>query len=108
MDLSRAAEVILLFIVVRNDEASLASFCKIQIRLKHSIFPGQAILLVNKIEPAERPYVSHFIINFANDNSVDRPTFISRKYTGNNDFNGTGSFFKISSDFNNTFSHIER
>ena len=103
--------------VAKIDEASLASPClinqvdiifKIQIRVKHSIFPGPVVLLVNEIEPVERVFVSQNIISFANDNSVDRTIFISRTYTGNNNFNVTGSFFKISANFNKTFCYTER
>ena len=57
----------------------------------------------------ERAFASQNIINFAKNNFVDRPTFISRKYAKNNNFNVvTGSFFKIFINFNETFCYIER
>ena len=110
--LPRAAEVILPFIAAKIDEASLATFnefdmiFKTQIRVKYSIFTGPAILLINKIEPVERSFVSQNINNFGNDNSTNRPTFISKKYAGSSDFNVEGSFLKIFTNFNKTFCYI--
>ena len=43
------------------------------------MFPGPAIPLVNKIKHAKKEFVSQNIINFANNNSTDRPTPISKK-----------------------------
>lgn len=50
MDLQHVCEVILLFIVTKIDKASLALPCSINIIFKIQIFPGPAIVLVNKIK----------------------------------------------------------
>lgn len=55
---------------------------KIQIEVKHFIFPNPAILLVNKIDAVEKAFARKNIINFTNDNSAERPTFISRDFKG--------------------------
>ena len=64
--------------------------------------------LVNKIKPVKRAFVSQNIINFADDNSADRPSLISKKFTGNKNFNLHGSFLKILTNFNLAFCSIER
>ena len=64
--------------------------------------------LINKIKPVKRAFFSQNIINFANGNSADRPSFILKKFAGNNDFNLQESFLKILANFNQTFCYIEK